>query len=98
MEIVNLTNTGHFYTITGHYLREGDFPKSFVYDMTDVYEFVINLNDFITYKRGNKYIVFKFPVEFMEILDNFRKDYRILIKDCKIPEWFMKELEVLMEG
>ena len=97
MEVLNLTNTEHFYTIMGHYLRSGDFPKNFVYGMMEVYEFVVNLNDFITYKRGNNFIVFKVPVEFIEVLDNLRKDYRELIKDCTIPKNFMSELKELFE-
>lgn len=98
MEVINLTNTEHFYTIMGHYLRSGDFPKNFIHGTPlEVYEFVVNLNDFITYKRGNNFIIFKVPIEFIEVLDNLRKDYRELIKDCTIPKNFISELKELFE-
>jgi len=97
MEILNLTDTEHFYTIIGHYLREGDLPNSFVYAWSEVYSYVINLNDFAVYNRGKHYIVFRFPSEFADALDVVRNEHKRLMKDCALPRGFMKELKEFLD-
>ena len=97
MEVLNLTNTEHFYKIIGHYLREGDLPNAFVYSMSDIYSYVINLNDFAVYNRGKHYIVFRFPSELADALDVVRNEYKRLMKDYALPRGFMRELKEFLD-
>lgn len=97
MEILNLTNTEHFYQILRHYLREGDLPNSFVYNMSDIYSYAINLNDFAVYNRGKHYIVFRFPSEFADALDVVRNEYKRLMRNYAFPIGFMKELKEFLD-